>query len=294
MKVFAEVLPRTLGHVMHRANAELRRHAPDGVEFVDDVDDADLQILDVIGTGSLEYLAHPDHVLLQHCYLTTETQDPGYWLPRFRGARLVMSTYDLHALTGADDFALYRAPFGVDATVFRPRDVPRGAAIMTSGHDANGEAIRECYDAARSCGLDVLHLGRDFAYGPRFRAYEGVGDEDLARLYSSCRWVSGLRRGEGFELPVVEGLACGARPICFDTPSYRHWFGDNAVFVPEIEPRALTRALREVLAAPPEPVGEAEREDVVRRFDWAETFGGLWSRLRSEPDRGEVRARDRQ
>lgn len=279
MRIYAEVLPATLGRAMHRINAELRRQAPSDVEFVANVAEADLQVLDVIGLGSFEYLELPSHVLLQHCYLTTETQDPRYWLTRFHRARLVMSYHDLPTLTGAYDFAFYRAPWGVDGTVFRNLELPRTVAVLTTGHDPNGEAILECFSAARRVGLPVVHLGRNLRPADGVHCVAGVSDEELVVHYSKARYVSGLRRGEGFELPVLEGLVCGARPICFDTPGYRYWFNEHAVFVPELPHNELVEALVEILARDPDPVTPEERAAVLEHFNWATIFGEFWSLL---------------
>src|SRR6266511_4528244 len=151
-----------------------------------------------------------------------------------------MSYYDLYGLTGRDDFSFYRAPLGVEGSVFYDRGLVRDAAVMTSGYVPAGEAIHECYEAVfgvlRGRHGGMVHLGPSFWSDGSVEVAEGVSDDRLATLYSRCRYVSGLRRGEGFELPVIEGLACGARPVCFDNPCYREWFDGHAVFVEELPP----------------------------------------------------------
>jgi len=287
MNVYAEVLPHTLGRVMHRINRELKRHAPPEVRFVQSPQEAQLQVLDVLGTGSPPYLTCAEYAILQHCYNTTETRDQAYWLPLFRRARLVMSYHDLYALTGADDFPFYHAPWGVDGTVFCDHGLGRRYAILTSGYDLNQEAIGECHEALFTVlggqRGGMIHLGPAFWQHAGFEAYTGITDEELAGVYSRCHYVAGLRRGEGFELPVLEGLACGARPICFDTPGYRYWFGDHAVYVAERPAEELTQELAEVFRQDPDPVTAAEREIVLARFDWAAIFGGLWRRVLAHP-----------
>jgi hypothetical protein len=262
---------------MHRINEQLRKFAPPEIELVDESGDAEVQILDVVGLGSLEYLSAGDYVLIQHCYLTTEKPTASFWLPLFRGARLVVSCLDLVALTGADDFPFFRTPWGVDGDTFRDHRLRRDFAVLTTGWDTTGEAIVECYEAALEVGLPVIHLGGDFGLGSGFHVFDEISDDDLARMYGSCRYVSALRRGEGFELPALEGLACGARPICFDSEQYRHWFGDHAVYVPELPPRELREALANVFGRAPDPVTESERKEILERFDWQNVCGELWS-----------------
>jgi glycosyltransferase involved in cell wall biosynthesis len=282
MRVYAEVQPPWLGLAMHRVNSELRRHAPSGISFARSVHDADLQILHVIGVGSLDHLLHDRYVLIQYCFLTTE-RPASFWLPLFQQARLVMSYYDLPSLASCSNFPFYRAPLGVDGRVFYDRRrASRPASVLTTGHDASGEAIQECRDAAARVNQPMIHVGSHFEFmGDGCLVANGISDDRLAELYSEARYVSGLRRGEGFELPVIEGLACGARPICFDQPAYRHWFNGHAVFVPESDAVTLTDAVTDVLRVAPRPVTAAERDEVLALFSWKRICEQFWARLLS-------------
>jgi len=281
MKVYANVLPPTMGRVMYRINSAIKRYAPDDVQFVNSPEKADLQILDVIGTGNLRYLTGREYIILQHCYRTAETQDPGFWLPIFRRARLVVSYHDLRELTGSDDFPFYRCPWGADPSVFRPSGLQRTHAIITTGYNDDGEAIRECHDAATSLPKPSIHLNKSHALGwmngyPLVTVIDDVNDAQLASYYSLVDYVSGLRRGEGFELPVVEGLLCGARPIVFDTLGYHYWFTPHAVFLPETSREELTSLLKTILSSRPLPVTLDERDTVSRKFDWEVIMTRFW------------------
>ena len=283
MRAYVKALPPTIGRGAHRVAHALRSHAPDEIEIVDDVSAADVQVLHVIGAGSLDHLARDDYVLLQYCYLTTEHPDASYWLPLFQRARLVMSYYDLYGLTGSTDFAFLHAPLGVDGEVFYDRGVARDAVVLTTGYVLEGEAIGECHDAAfrvlRGSSGGMIHVGPRFWTHRDLETVEGISDDLLAQRYSRAKYVSGLRRGEGFELPVVEGLACGARPVCFDTPTYRQWFDRYAVFVPELPHDELVPVLANVFATDPEPVSDEERSAALATFDWARIARSFWDRL---------------
>jgi glycosyltransferase involved in cell wall biosynthesis len=225
----------------------------------------------VIGRGSLEHLRHEHYALIQYCFVTTEQPASGsreaFWLPLFRRAQLVMSYYDLPSLVDSSDFPFLLGPLGVDGRVFYARGRrPRPACVLTTGHDAGGEAIRESHFDFMGDGCLVVN---------------GISDDRLVELYSEARCVSGLRRGEGFELPVIEGLACGARPICFDQPAYRHWFGNHAVFVRESDAVTLTEAITDVLRVAPRPVTAAERDDVLALFSWKRICDEFWACLLS-------------
>lgn len=281
MRVCAEVLPRNLSRAMHRINHHLRETAPSGVTFVDDPGRADLQILDVVGQGSLRYLGCRDYVLIQHGYRTTETPDAAHWLPLFHGARLVVSFYDLPTLTGSDSFPFLRSPWGVDANVFRlpPPGTDRDLGVLTTGYSTAGEAILESHQSVVATGGYGAHLGRVDGLPAETLQFSDLGDSEVVALYQRARYVSGLRRHEGFELPVIEGLACGARPICFDTANYRYWFGDHAVYVPERFGADLVEALTDAVRRPPVPVTDAERDQVTRQFAWATIGADIWSAI---------------
>jgi hypothetical protein len=287
MRVHMEVQPPSLGLALHRLQRELRRHAPPTITFVETVHDADLQIVQVIGMGSLAYVQHERYVLIQLCFLTTEQPASGtreaFWRPLFARAQLVASYYDLPSLVGVDDFPFHRMPLGVDGAVFYDRlGAPRPACVLTTGYETGGEAIRECRDAAARVNQPMIHVGAGFEFfGDGCLVVEGISDDRMAELYSQARYVSGLRRGEGFELPVLEGLACGARPICFDTPGYRHWFDRHAVFVPESDSDTLTDALTALLHTPPRPVTVEERDQALGFFCWKRISERFWSRVLS-------------
>ena len=154
--------------------------------------------------------------------------------------------------------------------------------MLTTGHDAGGEAIRECREAAARINQPMIHIGSHFDFmGDGCLVANGISDDRLAELYSEARYVSGLRRGEGFDLPVIEGLACGARPVCFDQPAYRHWFEGHAVFVPESDADTLTDAITEVLREPPRPVTPGERDEVLALFSWRRICEQFWKHLLS-------------
>jgi glycosyltransferase involved in cell wall biosynthesis len=278
MHVYAPVTAG-LSPAMNRVDAALRKYAPEGVTFVDQPEQAEVQVLHVIGHGSMPHLRCKRFAMIQYCYLTTENASPSAWLPWFKKADLVMSYYDLFDLTQSEKFNFLHAPLGVDGEMFKPTGTDRRAAILTSGTEPAGEAIIECWEAAKRVGQPAVHLGPSIPWGPGIDVKTGVADSELADLYSRCWYVSGLRRGEGFELPVVEGLACGCRPICFDRPEARFWFRKNALYVTEGSREEIIDQVAAILAERPKPVTDDERQKVVKKFDWQKIMGIFWKRL---------------
>ena len=264
---------------MVRVARALAQYAPPSVELLDSPSGADLVVSHVIGYGPT-----PDtpEAIIQYCVNSTG-EGLEWWKERWHKARLVWSYYDLEVHTPRN---FYFAPLGVDASFTQGQETPRDIGIMTSGFVSGpgAEAIEEAWSAASTVGLRALHLGPPQIEGmrvppPRWTSVCGVTDEELAALYHRCEWVSGLRHVEGFELPVIEGLCCGARPIVFDRPDMTTWYEGHAAFVPECEGVELAEVLTEVLRHVPVPVSQQEREIVAATFNWATIARGFWERL---------------
>jgi hypothetical protein len=136
----------------------------------------------------------------------------------------------------------------------------------------------ECHAAARSLFRKGVHLGPRHASAEAWACRDGLSDDGVAALWSSCEWIAALRRVEGFELPALEGLLCGARPVAFDREHYRHWLGEHAEYVPEGTAPEVTAALLELFGRKPRPVRAAERDAVVARFAWPALAAAFWER----------------
>ena len=102
----------------------------------------------------------------------------------------------------------------------------------------------------------------------KFTGY--LEDEDLRALYSSCRAFIYPSLYEGFGLPPLEALACGATVIAGRIAALQETLGDAAVLVPPSEAPALSAAIVEVLT-------NGQRQDELRarglrhasQFTWA-------------------------
>lgn len=278
VKAYARI-HEPVGHVILRINRELVKRAPEHVEFVDSPKEADFQIVQCLGAGSLTKIWNDRYVLVQHNFLNADINSAAVWLGIFQQALMVVSYSDLPSLIGKNAFNFLLTPWGVDKGVFYCLDLPRRNGILTSGWCCEGEAIKECYLASDRCGKHMVNLGDDFHFGKGFSATSRITDRELCMLYNQCEYVSGLRFREGFEMSVVEGMACGCRPVCFDLPVYRNWFHDAACYVPDCRGPELVNCLEALLCRTPEPISRCEQEWVAETFDWKTIANRFWSNL---------------
>jgi 2-polyprenyl-3-methyl-5-hydroxy-6-metoxy-1,4-benzoquinol methylase len=273
---------------MHRVSDALTARPAPGVEIVDNPKAANVQVLHVVGDGqhAMEVAGHPkNYAVIQYCYASAHAKMEDL-IKLWRGAKTVWSYYDLQSVVPSGT-PFYQAPLGVDEAFRQPfNGKPRGVGILTSGYVSGpgAEAIEEVAIAADRLRLPVVHLGPEDIVGMKSRhgdwqSVSGITDTELADLYRQSRWVSGLRYIEGFELPVLEGLCCGARPIVFDRPDMRQWYDGHAVFIPELQGEELVDCLEEVLSSEPEPVTAEEQKSILERFDWGRILPGFWNKM---------------
>jgi len=112
-------------------------------------------------------------------------------------------------------------------------------------------------------------------------ARSGVGDaahfvgwidgDDLAVLYSHAGVLVLPSLYEGFGLPVLEAMACGAPVVCSNAGPLPEVAGDAAVLLPPTDAQAWADAISRVLAQPREA-------DVLRAHGFARAASFSWER----------------
>ena len=115
------------------------------------------------------------------------------------------------------------------------------------------------------------------------RQYSGLDREALAQFYRQARIVLQPSEAEGFGLPLIESLACGAMVVASDIPVLREVGGDAVVYCPVADIPRWTVTIEKLLLDPAGAPDRNRRLVQAQRFSWdrhAETIlrAYLWKR----------------
>jgi len=153
-----------------------------------------------------------------------------------------------------------RAPYFLYAGTLEPRK--------------NLEQLIEAWrQVRRHCAVDLVLAGRRRADFPEFAPEPGlhmtgeVSDTGLARLYSGAVAVVYPSHYEGFGLPVLEAMQCGACVLISPDSALREVAGDTGLILDS--PAAWAEAMR-AAAANPEWLKERREASLIRarEFSW--------------------------
>ncbi len=304
MNVYVEA-PSHFGVAIRKVAAALAQFVPAGVRVMQDPANADLRVWHVCGDGERQQIlaglgGRPRYAVVQYCLRTTEYPKTPDWFAVWGNAQLVWSYYDLAALTVADGYRhgadfygaspgiaplinFFHAPLGVDPLIFRhtPRQGDPIKLIGTSGYIADTESVGEWYAVSKAHHARHFHLGPRlsvFGTDPNVVCATGLPDSVLAQQWSRCQYVAAMRRIEGFEMPGIEGLCCGARPVCYRAPHYEQWYGEAAEYVDEGTPEEVIAQLTDLVQRPPRVVGPVEQLWARERFAWKPIIEEFWRR----------------
>lgn len=275
LRVLAEPYPATVGRCMYRVSDALKKYAPEGVSFTQNPREADLQILQSWCPDCTAFKYVPRYAVIYHAGIFN-WENAASQMRLADEAVLVASWLPLTRASLAPKFM--PMPLGADEEVFYPMASPKGYTALTTGYVAETEAIWEVYLAARQVGGDVAHVGGLGSPGGGFFRYENVSDDTMRQLYNSSRFVSALRRGEGYEMPGVEALFCGVRPIIFDRPD-QDWFRPYSITIREGSFDTVYNQLVRVFSDEPEPISPEERAEIVGLLSWEAIARRFWARL---------------
>ncbi len=213
------------GIVFKKIKHYTMKFAPSDVEFVDNKEDSDIQIVHVVGSGEYDVIKSCSRPVIWHqCYKTSGRFD---WDLLWEKALLTVSFHYLPSYTNKK-FNFLHLPLGYDDSLFYPREdfSSRPKNAFVTGHVMDTECIGVIYKACERAGYTLFHTGENFNLGSNYvyLSYmpENVYAEFLGR---NIRYVFGLRRIEGFEIAALEGIASGAVGIVPNEDSYLWYDG---------------------------------------------------------------------
>ena len=120
----------------------------------------------------------------------------------------------------------------------------------------NVAAIVEAWRLLPAGGSRLVLAGRprpDFALprpAPGLEILTDVPDGQLAALYSNAAAVLCLSSYEGFGLPVLEAMRCGAPVIASNDPAIRETAGGAACIADSRDPKSVAEAMLAMIANP--------------------------------------------
>ncbi len=114
----------------------------------------------------------------------------------------------------------------------------------------------------------------------------GLTRTELAEVYRRAAVVLMPSDAEGFGLPVIEALACGAVVVASDLPVLREVGEGAVIFCPVADVPAWAAAVGRVLSDPGFQPPRADRLAVAARYTWAnhaaiiaDAYQNLWGEL---------------
>jgi len=284
---------KDLGRAMHNIALQIFKYKPDWVEETKDYNQCDLVIEHIIGDhfsspfyqdkALSQRIKNKPFVLFLYCFgcPVGHAKNSAFFKWIFDNAKMI-HTYlplDIHGFGGYDN--IHYSPIGYNhESYYYSPTIKQKKSIMATGYVSSYEAIEEVYSAAQKSNNVMHHVGHNFRWDKKtYKHYEKIPDKTMRDLYLQSKYISGLRRGEGFEIPVLEGAACGARPLVFDNPHY-YWFEKFAIFIEESDFDSVRQQIYDIIIRDEDVTVEEETRNYIREtFAWDVVAPLFWQAL---------------
>jgi len=281
---------RKISRAMERIRKAFIQYAPQGTEFVNEPAADTIHCIHYIGqnpredtckifgsimdTPTLPKTAR--YIIFQHFF--------NFFYPQYEADYRKLVENALLIITHTHEFVNYpcqliEVPWGYEPETFYVTNTPKRFTILTTGYVASSEAIDAVFKACYSTMTSMVHVGGKLDpcwVTPTFTRFENQTDDQLRELYNQARFVSGMRREPSYEMPIIEGYACGAQPICFKHAATERYFKDFAIFVPNKDVETLTQELMEIFRR---PIEVQPKTEILERFYWRNIMDKVWSKV---------------
>ena len=180
-------------------------------------------------------------------------------------------------LLGVREERIHVVPNGVGAPFTREGRAASGEyvlAVSTLEPRKNLNRLVRAFELAGLSGCELRVVGaRGWGgvevTGPRTSWLGAVTDEELADLYRGALCVAYVSLYEGFGLPVLEAMACGAPVVASTASALRELGGDAVVAVDPHDPEAIAHGLEEAISRSQQLRGRGLER--AGQFSWRRT-----------------------
>jgi glycosyltransferase involved in cell wall biosynthesis len=143
------------------------------------------------------------------------------------------------------------------------------------------DVLLETFATVRRPGLRLIQVGGEWTPGQReqigrlgiagsVQQKRQLSRPEIAELYRGAAVVLQPSDAEGFGLPVVEALACGAKVVASDIPVLREVGGDAALYCPVGDIARWSDTVSKLLAGRELAPALETRLQQAAKFSWAE------------------------
>ena len=192
----------------------------------------------------------------------------------------------IHVTYAAAGAEFRRAPDGDEAWLAKNKLTARRyiLAVGTREPRKNFKSVAEAYAGLPEniqariplvwcgpAGWGDLSLPRSVARvkeAGHIRIFGYVPNRELAALYRNCTLFVMASVYEGFGMPVVEAMACGARVALSRIPVFEEIAGNYARYVEPLDIEEWRRAIRETVEEACGPWRSQDRQPDLARFSW--------------------------
>ena len=171
------------------------------------------------------------------------------------GAVITISEFtksEVVELLGASPAKVHAIPIAVEAPFTAEGPHAEGDYVLAVGTLEPRKNLARVVEAAARIGAELRVVGARgwggvSADGAGVLVLGEVDDEELAALYRGARVVAYPSLYEGFGLPVLEAMACGAPVVTSRGGATEEVAGDAAVLVDPLDPAAIAAGLEEAI-----------------------------------------------